>query len=90
MTNSKIDFVGALGTGLFIDGGCGDEILLGDVLISKCTHDVVVQWHSEKKIYIVKVVNEDIWFPLDEFVNAWGRRLEVKDSIIMYQYNSGN
>jgi hypothetical protein len=73
-----------LATGYELPRSWGRQILLGDVLISAATHDVVVQWHYQKAIYIAKIVNEDIWFSLEEFVKAWGTRLEVCKNILFY------
>lgn len=59
-------------------------IRFGDVLKSSMTHDVVVMFHEEQKKPIVKMIDEDIWFELEEFVNSWGSRLEISHNVNYY------
>lgn len=59
-------------------------IRFGDVLKSSMTHDVVVMLHEGQKKPIVKVVNEDIWIELGEFVRSWGSRLEISHNVNYY------
>ena len=73
-----------LNTGHELPRGRG-YINYGDILTSKCTHDVVVMWHEEKKMPVVKVITEkDIWFTLVEFLDAWAGRLEIKSNVNVY------
>lgn len=59
-------------------------IKYGDILISSMTHDVIVMYHVERRVPIVKVINEDIIFDLDEFISAWGYRIEIKKNVNDY------
>lgn len=65
--------------------GRGQDIHMGDLLRSSLTHDVVVMWNSVLNIFIVKIINEDIWFPLDEFISSWGSHLEIVKNILVYE-----
>lgn len=59
-------------------------IRFGDVLKSSMTHDVVVMYHEEQKKPIVKVIDKDIWFELEEFVKSWSTRLEISYNVNCY------
>jgi hypothetical protein len=59
-------------------------IRFGDVLKSSMTHDVVVMFHQGQKKPIVKVIDEDIWFELEEFLDSCGSRLEISHNINYY------
>ena len=59
-------------------------IKYGDILTSTMTHDVVVMHHVERKVPIVKVIGEDIIFDLDEFISAWGYKIEIKSNVNDY------
>ncbi|MCK4518450.1 hypothetical protein KAT92_06740 [Candidatus Babeliales bacterium] len=73
-----------LETGLKLPRDNGN-IRYGDILTSKMTHDVVVMFHEDKGIPIVKVINEiSVWFELEEFINAWGLQLELDSNINYY------
>lgn len=63
-----------------------EEIKIGDVLSSSITHNVIVQWHEEKDIPIVNVMylNDDIWFTLEEFLDAWKSKLTIKENINVF------
>jgi hypothetical protein len=75
-----------LGTGINLPS-TGQEILYGDVLMSNQTHDVVVMYHKEKRIPIVKIRDKKvypIWFPLERFVESWRTSLAVDSNVIIY------
>lgn len=72
-----------LETGISLPRGKG-EIKYGDVLKSSMTHDVVVMHHKDNNTPIVKVVGENIWFTLDEFVKSWSTRLEIGNNVNFY------
>lgn len=59
-------------------------VRFGDVLKSSITHDVVVMFHQQQNKSIVKVLDEDIWFELEEFINSWGSCLEISHNINYY------
>lgn len=60
-------------------------IQYGDVLKSSMTHNVVVMFHEQKKKPIVKVLDKDIWFELEEFIKAWGSHIEISHNINYYK-----
>ena len=65
------------------------EIKIGDILTSTVTHDVIVMWHEEKNIPIVKVMYfDDIWFTLEEFLDGWKSQLNIKKNINIYNENT--
>jgi hypothetical protein len=70
-------------TGFKLPRGKG-VIQFGDVLKSSMTHDVVVMLHKEQKKPIVKVIDKDIWFELEEFINSWGSHLEISHNVNYY------
>ena len=72
-----------LDTGLKLPKDKG-VIRYGDILKSSLTHNVVVLHHEEKNLPIVKVVGEDVWFLLEDFLNSWNTRLEIDGNINLY------
>lgn len=59
-------------------------ICYGDMLKSSVTHGVVVMHHKIHDKPIVKIIGEDIWFPLEDFVNSWAPNLEIDGNINVY------
>lgn len=72
-----------LETGLCLPRGKG-AIRYGDMLSSSMTHDVVVMFHSGLGKPIVKVIDEDIYFELEKFIDAWGMHIEIKSNVNYY------
>ena len=61
----------------------GRTVILGDVLSSQSTHDVVVMWDEEANDFAVAVYPElDIKFPLEEFMQSW-HGLEVTSNVMV-------
>ena len=50
----------------------GRIVVLGDILSSPSTHDVVVMWNDKENDFYVAVYPElDIMFSLKEFIESW-------------------
>jgi len=63
----------------------GQNVMLGDVLSSDSTSDVVVKLNDEKNIFIVQIIEyPDIWFTLDEFMDAWRSSIVVTNNINLH------
>ena len=63
----------------------GGSIKLGDILKSSMTHDVVVMFHENNKVSIVKVIGEDTWFGLKEFIDSWGSNIKIDGNLNIYK-----
>ena len=73
-----------LSTGISLPRGNG-EVCYGDILKSSMTHDVVVMFHADKQIPIVKVIDSEFYFPLKQFIESWGSSLKI-DTNVNYYY----
>ena len=63
----------------------GQRIVIGDVLSSDSTHDIVVQWSDEKNDFIAVIIDSPhVWFTLDEFVDAWRNSVTVTNNINLH------
>lgn len=61
----------------------GQTVMLGDVLSSQSTHDVVVMWDEEANDFAVVVLPDmDIKFTLEEFMESW-HGLEVTNNMMV-------
>lgn len=63
----------------------GTPVKYGDILVSKSTHDVIVKHHAKLNIPIVEIIDEDIIFTLDEFIQSWGESLSVITNVNIYE-----
>jgi hypothetical protein len=60
----------------------GQVVILGDILSSPSTHDVIVMFDLNHNKFVVKILDDDIVFDLDEFMLWEG--LSIKNNINFY------